>query len=48
MLRSPVDKLLIGCNYLQVLVSVYCDLLEFYVKVRDIFANRDGKRSCEL
>lgn len=31
----------------QVLVEVYCDLLNFYVKVRGIFLNEKNTPSCE-
>ena len=31
----------------QALIAIYCDLLDFYIKVRDIFSNREGKTSCE-
>ena len=31
---------------LQALVATYCDLLDFYVKVRKLFTHKEGKLSC--
>ena len=29
------------------MVTVYCDLLDVYVKVRGLFTNKEGKQSCK-
>lgn len=34
-------------HFSQALVRVYSDLLGFYVKVRGLFLNKEGKASCE-
>ena len=31
---------------LQALIAAYCDLLDFYVKVRKLFTQKEGKLSC--
>ena len=33
--------------FFQALVAAYCDLLDFYVKVRKLFSNKEGKPSCK-
>ena len=38
--------LIIGLYYLQALVAAYCDLLNFYVKVRKLFPHTEGTLSC--
>ena len=30
----------------QALVAAYCDLLDFYVKVRNLFTHKEGRSSC--
>ena len=37
-----------GLIFLQALVAAYCDLLDFYVKVRNLFTHKEGKLSCRL
>ena len=33
--------------YLQALVAAYCDLLDFYVRVRKLFTHKKGTPSCK-
>ena len=33
--------------FVQALVAAYCDLLDFYIKVRRLFTHKEGKLSCK-
>ena len=34
-------------TFYQALAAAYCDLLEFYIKARQVFSNKKGKPSCK-
>ena len=41
-----VSLIVINCYFLQALVAAYCDLLDFYVKVRNVFPKKQGTLPC--